>query len=182
MDKAFKFGLLLGRFQTFHNGHREMVRTALHTCDKVLLFIGSSQESRTEKNPFTYEERREFITSVFKKEINAGTLIILPLEDRGLGNNSSWGQYVLDSIPAEYGKPDVAISAKEERRTTWYPDIAELLIPKYGDISATQVRKLMTEGNRTEWQKLVPSQNHRLFNKMREILIKSECNTNTQSI
>ena len=56
-----KFGLYVGRFQPFHNGHKSVVKEALKHCDRLIIAIGSAQESRTKKNPFTFEERRKFI-------------------------------------------------------------------------------------------------------------------------
>ena len=52
MDKPFALGILVGRFQTLHAGHQQMIETALSLCDQVGIFVGSSQESGTQKNPF----------------------------------------------------------------------------------------------------------------------------------
>ena len=51
MSKPFSLGIMVGRFQTLHIGHEQMIRTGLELCDEVGIFIGSSQESGTEKNP-----------------------------------------------------------------------------------------------------------------------------------
>ena len=64
----FYYGLIVGRFQTFHNGHRVMIDTALRLCDHLVIFIGSSQESRTLKNPFNYELRKQMIELTFSDE------------------------------------------------------------------------------------------------------------------
>ena len=50
--KPFALGILVGRFQVVHAGHEQMIRTAMALCDRVGIFIGSSQESGTSKNPF----------------------------------------------------------------------------------------------------------------------------------
>jgi len=56
-------GLLVGRFQPFHNGHLEVLRhlARLHPGDSVVLGVGSAQESYTPTNPFTAAERQEMI-------------------------------------------------------------------------------------------------------------------------
>ena len=51
--KKYKTGLVLGRFQTFHKGHEYIINKALEICDKVLVFIGSSDKSGTIENPFS---------------------------------------------------------------------------------------------------------------------------------
>ena len=61
MDKPYKLGILVGRFQTIHAGHEKMVNTALQLCEQVGIFVGSSQEALTSKNPFSYEIREEML-------------------------------------------------------------------------------------------------------------------------
>ena len=56
-QKPFQLGIIVGRFQTFHTGHLDMVNKACAVCDRVGIFVGSSQESGTLKNPFTYDAR-----------------------------------------------------------------------------------------------------------------------------
>ena len=45
-------GLIIGHFQTFHKGHQSLVDTGLQLCDRLLILVGSAQESGTERNPF----------------------------------------------------------------------------------------------------------------------------------
>lgn len=56
-------GLVIGRFQPFHKGHAALLDVAL-AAGPVVVGVGSSQESRTSRNPFTYGERKEMIQSV----------------------------------------------------------------------------------------------------------------------
>ncbi len=93
MAKAFSLGILVGRFQMIHAGHQQMIQTALNTCDEVGIFVGSSQESGTEKNPFTYELREKLLRTLFGDKVH-----IYPLPDIGVGNNGTWGDYVLQNV------------------------------------------------------------------------------------
>ena len=139
-DKAFKLGIIVGRFQTFHTGHLDMVGKACAVCDRVGIFVGSSQESGTLKNPFPYEVRKTMLGKVFGSRV-----AIYPLPDIGVGNNSRWGDYVVDQVRLRCGaSPDLLVSGKEERRVSWFDgvngvSVAELYIPKTIEISATEM-------------------------------------------
>ena len=54
---VYDSGLIVGRFQTFHKGHQSLVDAGLQLCDRVLILIGSAQESGTERNPYPICER-----------------------------------------------------------------------------------------------------------------------------
>ena len=59
-----------GRFQPFHNGHKAVIDKALENADEVVIVIGSSFQARSTKNPFTFEERKAMIESVYKDQFN----------------------------------------------------------------------------------------------------------------
>ena len=181
--KAFKLGIIVGRFQTFHSGHEYMISKALSVCERVGVFVGSSQESRTAKNPYTYEERRSILRTVFDDRID-----VYPLPDIGVGNNSRWGDYVLENVKRRCGQaPDLLVSGKEQRRISWFngadgEGIAELYVPKIIDISATQMRGFMLEGDLESYKKFTPSRLWKDFERLREIVISSMENIETSSI
>ena len=56
--------LFIGRFQPFHKGHERLLRYLSHRYARVVITIGSSQEKRTENNPFSAQERRKVIKKV----------------------------------------------------------------------------------------------------------------------
>jgi nicotinamide-nucleotide adenylyltransferase len=60
--------LFVGRFQPFHNGHLQVIKDILAENDFVTIAIGSSQEKDTEKNPFSFERRKEMIESALESE------------------------------------------------------------------------------------------------------------------
>ena len=114
----FELGITVGRFQTFHNGHADMIGKALDICGKVGVLIGSSQESGTANNPFTYEMREDILRKVVGDRI-----MISPLPDIGVGNNCKWGEYVIENAVRCFGRaPDLLVSGKEDRRTGWFSD------------------------------------------------------------
>lgn len=181
--KPYKTGLLVGRFQMLHKGHGEMIGSAVSLCERVAVFVGSSQESGTEKNPFSYELRREMLETVFPEEIS-----VFPLPDIGVGNNSRWGDYVLDCAVSLLGElPDLVVSGKESRRSSWLDSergdgIAELFVPKSIDISASRMREMLLSGDLEEWKKYTDERLWSKYGALRALVISSENNNYTQSI
>ena len=183
MEKAYKLGITIGRFQVFHKGHQAMIDKAIELCDIVGVLIGSSQESGTSKNPFTYEMRESILKKIYGDRIR-----IYPLPDIGVGNTSEWGDYVLDTVIERFGEaPDLLISGKEERRIDWFDSvkgllISELYIPKFIDISASKMRNLLVKNEFDTWKKYCDERLWDSFSEMREIVLDSQKNTKTASI
>lgn len=183
MGKAFSLGILVGRFQMLHAGHQQMIQTALDTCNTVGIFIGSSQESGTEKNPFSYKLREKLLRTLFGERIQ-----IYPLPDIGVGNNGTWGDYVLQNVEDRFGrKPDLLVSGREARRLDWFDseagkNVAELYIPKTIDISASALRAFLIEDDFASWAQYVSPELHPLYPELRAIVMASKDNTQTASI
>ena len=181
--KPFRLGLVVGRFQTLHTGHEDMIGKAIALCDCVGIFVGSSQESGTFKNPFSYALRREMLMDVF-----GGSVRVYPLPDIGVGNNGTWGEYVLKNVNAQYHcAPDLLISGKEVRRVSWFDGIAgvrisELYIPKAIDISASQMRAFLLEGDRESWQRYTNCALWGQYDSLRQLVLESKDNDMTASI
>ncbi len=69
MQNLHKKGVVVGRFQPFHNGHLAYVRLALEQCDELYIGVTTPGKTATKyepankerfgksNNPFTYEER-----------------------------------------------------------------------------------------------------------------------------
>lgn len=181
--KPFSLGILVGRFQTLHTGHEQMIRTALALCDRVGIFVGSSQESGTANNPFSYHTRESLLRLLFGSDVD-----IFPLPDIGVGNNGTWGEYVLRNVEGRYHcGPDLLISGKEIRRVSWFDGIdgmriSELYIPKAIDISASQMRSFLLEDDRESWQHYTNSVLWCQYDSLRQQVLESRDNDMTASI
>ena len=151
--KEYKLGIIVGRFQVLHLGHTDMIQTAIELCERVGVFIGSSQESGTKKNPFDYEKRKEFLKLCFGDQIE-----VYPLPDIHVGNNAAWGDYVLSSAKEVLGEtPDVFISGEESRRDSWFSEdeIKEVFIPKTIEISASQMTDFLLSDDKESWVQFI---------------------------
>lgn len=175
--KLYKNGLIIGRFQSFHKGHEFLIKHGLKLCKRVYLYIGSSQESDTATNPFSYELRKKMITSVFAKEVLTKRLIIKPLPDMGYGNNTQWGLYVLNHIKNDFGVDiDLYITGCEKERSSWFtneiaPHMDELRLTRHNiEVSATECRQALLNGDYLRWSTLVPKQVHNYYVELRQII------------
>ena len=172
-----KIGLYIGRFQPFLRGHLSVVREALEHCDRLVIAIGSSQESRTKKNPFTFEERKKFIwRSLWKLNER---VIIIPLPDRELyGDDPSWGQYVLDQVEEQCGlRPAVNFEGEEACRSFWSEgiDIERVVIDRNEvPFSATALRKAIIDDDYFDFCHMAPNGEWLHYNAMRKVLLEIE--------
>ena len=153
--KKYKLGLVLGRFQIFHKGHESIIDTAIKNCEKVLIFIGSSDKSNTYQNPFDYEFRKEVIKRIYNDE----NIIIAPLPDLGVGNVPLWGKYVMDNAIKIVGMPDCIIYGIEDKCETWYKDYQNLAYIKVDrndiDISSTKLKEIIINDDYDNYLKYV---------------------------
>ena len=72
------------RGQPLHNGHISLINLMLEECSNPNIVLGSIQESRTERNPFTFEERKQMIQNIYKDKINIYGVEDIP------NNNELW--------------------------------------------------------------------------------------------
>ena len=160
-----------------------MINRAVELCDRVGVLIGSSNESGTSKNPFTYETREEMLKTVF-----GDSICVCSLPDIGVGNNSTWGDYVLKNVVDRFGEmPELLISGKEARRVSWFDSvegasIAELYIPKTIDISASQMREHFIDNDVESWKKYTNPKLWNMYEKLRQEVLGSKDNNETRSM
>lgn len=72
--------VVIGRFQIFHQGHLQLVRQALAIAEHVIIVLGSAQQARSPRNPFTWQEREAMIRLCLS-ETEQQRLSFLPLRD-----------------------------------------------------------------------------------------------------
>ena len=150
MDKKYRCGLYIGRFQPIHIGHESIIRKMLEECNIVIVAIGSAQEHNTPRNPFNFYERKDLITNVFYREIISDRLTIIPLKDReNPSNDASWGDYVFDKVKwFTNEKPDVVYEGEETERNNWYDNqnVDVVRVSRFDVmVSATEIREEFTK-------------------------------------
>lgn len=78
---TYDVGVVIGRFQPLHNGHCQLIRTALERCETVIVVLGSPYAPRTVKNPWTAEERMAMLQQVFSIEYAQRKLLVHAVDD-----------------------------------------------------------------------------------------------------
>jgi nicotinamide-nucleotide adenylyltransferase len=92
--------LVPGRFQPLHEGHLRAVSYALELSERVVVVIGSAQESFTLENPLTAGERFEMLEAALEEfygEHWARRISIVPVLD--IQMNKVWVQYLRQLLP-----------------------------------------------------------------------------------
>lgn len=95
----YDFLVFIGRFQPLHIGHVEVIRHALTLAQTVIVLVGSSNQPRTVKNPWTYEERVSMIKSSLSElpECEQVSVLYRPLHDQKY-NDQKWATSVQQSV------------------------------------------------------------------------------------
>lgn len=177
MEKNFELGLVLGRFQTFHKGHKQLIDMTRNLCEKTLILIGSAQESGTPRNPFKLETRREMISQIYAQE----DVIICALDDMTNEDDIcfEWGSYILEHVEKMVGRlPDLMVYGKDESRKGWFSEedskkFSEFIVARDKiNISATKLREFLVQDKKQEWQKYVPEEIWDKYECLREELLK----------
>src|ERR1700674_4572649 len=65
-----EFGVLIGRFQPFHNAHLEVVRFAFKQAHKLIIVLGSHNRASDVRNPWSTEQRCSMIRNSLTSEEN----------------------------------------------------------------------------------------------------------------
>ena len=144
-----KRALVLGRFQPLHLGHVWLFKRALDECDELVIVIGSAQESGTQENPFSAEEREKMIRAVLKEE-RIKRFRIYAVEDINSDN-----EYV-DYLTGIIGRVD-CVYAGDNRLTAELflkEGFRVILTNRFRGISSSEVREKMLAHK--EWEELVP--------------------------
>lgn len=149
----YEVAVFIGRFQPFHVGHYKVVMEAMKQCRHLIIGIGSANVSRSTKNPFTYEERVEFVKeSIPHRYLN--NVHFVPLNDY-LYDDNKWllnTRKAISNKIKEIGanKNSVALIGHKKDNSSYYlamfPEWKSIDVPNYENISATDIRKSMFEG------------------------------------
>ena len=90
--------LYVGRFQPFHLGHLDAIKSILKEVDRVLIMIGSAEYNYLPENPFTAGERFEMIEAALTEAgISQKKFVIIPV--RNIENYDLWVRHLAIYLP-----------------------------------------------------------------------------------
>lgn len=143
--------VFVGRFQPPHEGHFSVIREALRRAGRLLVLVGSANEPRSVRNPFTAEERISLITVSLPPD-QRGRVAVMPLEDSDY-NLDAWIESVQRSVAEawhdEFGAegdrdPAVSLIGHSKDASSYYlklfPDWAAIEVPHALGLDATAIR------------------------------------------
>jgi nicotinamide-nucleotide adenylyltransferase len=142
--------LFVGRFQPFHVGHLEVCRRVAPLHDRLVVGIGSAQESHTLANPFTAGERHELIDAALE-DAGVANRAIVPIPD--LNRNALWVSHVESLVPRFRVVYTNNPLPRELFRARGY-EVRPAPFHDRATFEGTRLRRLMLDGG--EWEPLVP--------------------------
>ena len=140
-------GIFIGRFQPVHQGHVHSIGVAASQVDTLYILVGSANQCRSIKNPWTYQERVQMLRKKLRNA-NISNYEILPLNDYRY-SDSQWMSDVRATVEHyDMGTPILFGHMKEGNDyLTWFPDWKFKSIESDYKINATAVRQRMFDLN-----------------------------------
>ena len=144
--------MFIGRFQPFHNGHLYALNFANSYCKKLIIGVGSTQESGTERNPLSAKDRIRIIESGLMHtkigQIKHRFMIIPDFSD-----DEKWFNYIMRMSP----DVDVVFSRNRIVRRIFRNHNITVISPPWRmreQLSATKIRAMIKKGG--NWSSRVP--------------------------
>lgn len=176
----FEVGLVCGRFGHEHLGHVTLISTSLSLCERTLVLVGSAQESRTLRNPFTLETRIDVIHNTYP-ELSEDRLIVRGLNDmtNEYDITDDWGKYVKQNVEKTMGGKfaDLMVYGNDDFRSKWFAkediaNTAEFVFPrKKMPISATILRGYLLLNDEENWKTLTHPNIYPMYQSLRSELM-----------
>lgn len=140
-----KKGFLVARLQPLHSGHRHLIREAAKQVKELIVFIGSANQCRSIRNPFTYLERRDMLIQFLRHEgiKNVG---ICPLNDYPY-TDAQWIADVRAVMDAHVDVTFFGHMKEGNNYLNFFPDYKYVNIDSDIKINATGIRQNMFETN-----------------------------------
>lgn len=145
MSKKYDTLVLIGRFQPLHSAHLEIIKRATALTDQLVIIVGSANQPRTYKNPFTFDERKRMILDATR---GLDLQVFVESNTDTIYNDQAWAVRV-QSIVSKYrviGGAGVGIIGHKKDLSSsylnmfpqWTLEEVELIEP----LNATDVRDL----------------------------------------
>jgi bifunctional NMN adenylyltransferase/nudix hydrolase len=173
-NKKYDTLVLIGRFQPVHSAHVEIIRRAVALTRELIIIVGSANQPRTYKNPWTSKEREMMLQNVLDGLHDAGQLgttrVHVEHNIDTIYNDTAWMQRV-QGIVSKYrilGGTTGIIGHKKDESSFYldmFPQWELEELPLIQPLNATNVRELYfrRDVNMNFIRGVVPSSTFRLL-------------------
>jgi bifunctional NMN adenylyltransferase/nudix hydrolase len=126
MSKKYDTLVLIGRFQPLHSAHLEIIKRATALCDQLVIIVGSANQPRTYKNPFSFAERRQMI---YEATRGLNMNVVIEANTDTIYNDQAWAVRVQGIVGKHAaGKGRVGIIGHKKDDSSFYLD----MFPQWG--------------------------------------------------
>jgi bifunctional NMN adenylyltransferase/nudix hydrolase len=121
MSKQYNTVVFLLRGQPVHNAHAAILQRAGALASKVIIIVGSSNQPRTFKNPFTFSERAHMLKSITG---NMNAQVFIESNTDTIYNDPAWVGRV-QAIVGKHTAPGdkIALIGHKKDASTFYLDM-----------------------------------------------------------
>lgn len=135
------YGVIVGRFQVheLHEGHMELIRAVKGRHNRVIIFVGTSPNVFTKRNPLDFITRKAMIQSKFPDI----TVLLLP----DVATDERWSEILDERIREVTGYGDVTLYGGRDSFVPHYSGSfhpVELTLPATEHIKGEDIRNKLT--------------------------------------
>ena len=94
MTKKYETLVLIGRFQPVTVAHQEIIRRAISLTRDLLIIVGSANQPRTFKNPFSYAERKMMLQNTLDQMDVGTTRVHIEPNIDTIYNDTAWANRI----------------------------------------------------------------------------------------
>lgn len=148
-EKKYDTIVYIGRFQPVHNAHIATIRRAAKIANKVIVIIGSANQARCVKNPFTGDERELMLEASIEplRQYNTLTEFVIRRSENYMYSNETWAKQIQSIVATETKEKDrVGIIGHMKDSTSFYltmfPQWDFVEMPLIEPLDATQIRNM----------------------------------------
>jgi bifunctional NMN adenylyltransferase/nudix hydrolase len=157
MSERARFAVFMGRFQPLHLDHLEVMKEGLKIAEHLIILVGSSNQARSIKNPWTFDERATMIDEALAEEYELkddlktgfrakGPWTILPLRDH-FYNDDIWAMSVQKKVrdaTKNCNESEIVLLGSWKDESSYYlkyfPQWKQHVSRPKGNLNATDIR------------------------------------------
>lgn len=121
MSKKYDTLVYIGRFQPIHSAHIETIRRATNLAKQVIIVVGSANQPRTYKNPFTSQERQCMLVDALRGIGDPQCSIRIEHNIDTIYNDQAWAIRVQNLVQKHTaGMTKIGIIGHDKDESTFY--------------------------------------------------------------